>query len=329
MKKAAARYGSLAALVLLTAFCLVNCDCDGTTGPEPYDGPWKVVDCPEGPSYLNGVFFLNANLGYAVGCDYVLRYDGSEWETDYKYPEKEGNKIGHFYDVWFNAPDDGWVVGAWYDEEENIQKGLIMHFDGGQWKEMVNIPGSVLWSSVFFIDEDHGWVGGYGVARWNGIEWQFEDTVSYIKGMYMNSPTDGWAINYYGPKIYHYDGVRWEKVIEQSMHHGYSINFRNEDRGWAAGGRTLLLEYVNGKWQEYARTENLAYCEAVHFAPDGAGWAVGQRTYKWNEAQNKWLYVEAPLRRGTLREVFVLDEGDAWAVGDARTIMHYQPKDRR
>jgi len=135
-------------------------------------------------------------------------------------------------------------------------------------------------------------------------------------------------LGYYGPKIYHYDGVTWEKVFEQSMHHGFGMYFDNERRGWVAGGRTLLLEYVNGKWQEYARTENLAYCEAVHFAADGAGWAVGQRTYKWNESQNKWLYVEAPFPRGTLRDVFVLNEGDAWAVGDAQ-ILHYQPKNGR
>ena len=113
------------------------------------------------------------------------------------------------------------------------------------------------------------------------------------------------------------------------MGRGFDICFKNGLKGWATGGRTVILEYNNGLWTNYNRTENLAYCGAVHFADDGAGWAVGQRTYKWNEAQNKWLYVEAPLRRGTLFDVFVLDEGDAWAVGDARTIMHYQPKNGR
>ena len=54
------RYCGLGALLAGAAFCLPNCD-DNGTGPEPYDGPWKIVPCPEGTSYLNGVFFLNPN----------------------------------------------------------------------------------------------------------------------------------------------------------------------------------------------------------------------------------------------------------------------------
>jgi hypothetical protein len=314
------RYVGLMVLIGAAGFYLPCCD-DNGTGPEPYDGPWKSVPRPEGlgPGALDGVFFLNPDLGYAVGCGAsIIKYDGSSWKIEYSYPTP-GTGFG---DVCFNGPEDGWVVGVWGNGVE--QKGLIVHYDGREWKAVDNIPGSTWWECVFFLDENNGWVGGYGIARWDGNEWRYETDIGFITDMYFKSPTDGWAINYYGPKIYHYDGVTWEKVFEQSMHHGYSIYFRNENRGCAAGGRTLLLEYVNRKWTEYTRTENLAYCEAVHFAPDGAGWAVGQRTYKWNEAQNKWLYVEAPFPRGTLYDVFVLNEGDAWAVGDAQ-ILHYQP----
>jgi len=99
------RYCGLGALLAGAALYLPNCDGDDPTGPEPYDGPWKIVPCPEGPSYLNGVFFLNPSLGYAVGCEYILKYDGEEWKTDYVC---EGAALE---DVWFNAPDDGWACG--------------------------------------------------------------------------------------------------------------------------------------------------------------------------------------------------------------------------
>jgi len=314
------------ALVILIAAVLFlpSCDCDGTTGPEPYGGPWKSIPCPEGPSYLEAVFFLKPNLGYAVGCRHILKYDGDKWKVDFAYKENSERYSIAFEDVWFNDPEDGWVVGNEWDNEKRESSALLLHYNGLYWRRVIhNMPTSGL-HSVFFLTPNDGWAAGTGIVHWDGDSWNYLSDIGFLEDIYFNTPNDGWAVSYYGPKIYHYDGATWEKVFEQSMHHGFGMYFQNENRGWAAGGRTLLLEYVNGKWTEYTRTENLAYCEAVHFAADGAGWAVGQRTYKWNESENKWLYVEAPFPRGTLYDVFVLSEGDAWAVGDAQ-ILHYQP----
>jgi len=324
------KYCGLTELLAGAAFCLPNCDDpDEPIGPEPYDGPWKIVPCPEGPSYLKGVFFLNPDLGYAVGCDYILKYDGKAWKVNYKYPEKEGKKIGHLYDVWFTGANRGWAVGVWYDEEIKIRKGLIMRYDGFSWHEIDNIPGSTEWECVFFLDENTGWVGGYGIARWDGNEWHCETDVGFITDMYFNSSTDGWAVSKYSESIYHYDGVAWTRVHDDPWGiELYSICFTGPNHGWAGGSGTkaedqsVLLEYNSGKWSYFPLEVRRSGINAIHFSSPSCGWAVEQYTYYYDG--DKWRYVKDPVTN-FITDVFTLSEDDAWAVGEGRTILHYEP----
>jgi hypothetical protein len=325
------RYCGLVALSG-AALYLPNCD-DGGPGPAPYNGPWKIVPCPEGPSYLNGVYFLTSNLGYAVGCDYILKYDGTEWKVNYKYPRKEGKRLGHFHDVAFTGGNNGWVAGGWYDEGEKIRKGLIMRYDGIKWYELESIPNSISWGSVFFLDENNGWVGGYGIARWDGNEWHYETDVGFITDMYFNSAADGWAVAMHGERIYHYDGATWTRVHDDPWGiELYSIWFDSPDHGWAGGCRTLseaqscLMEYKNVKWSYYQLPDRRSGINALHFSSPTNGWAVEQSTFRWDG--ERWWHVKRPppeTHTGTLFDVFTLDENDAWAVGDGRTILHYEP----
>ncbi len=328
------RYCGLGALLAGVAFCLPNCD-DNGTGPNPYDGPWKIVACPEGPSYLNGVFFLNPNLGYAVGCEYILKYDGGAWEIDYEYPVQEGKISAGFYDIWFNAPDDGWVIGSWYDDGNKVRKGLIMRYDGVKWQEMENIPSSIDWRCVFFLDKNNGWVGGYGIARWYGDEWHYETNVGFITDMYFNSPTDGWAVAMHGERIYHYDGSSWTRVHDDAWGiELYSIFFTSPDHGWAAGSDCIsgtqsnLMKYGNGKWDYYREPpwdEGIRRgINAVNFSSGNNGWAVGQTTFRWDG--ERWWYVDSPRPEiGTFTDVFTISDGEAWAVTEGAEILHYEP----
>jgi hypothetical protein len=323
------RYCGLVAIAG-AALYLPNCDDEGP-GPAPYTGPWKIVPCPEGPSYLKGVFFVNPALGYAVGCRYILKYDGSAWEVDHVYPIEEGKETAGFNDVWFNDPDDGWVVGDWGDGK--LQKGLIAHYDGVKWTEVENIPESVWWECVFFLDKNNGWVGGYGISRWDGSRWHYESEVGFITGLYFNSPTDGWAVSKYSESIYHYDGTTWTRVHDDPWGiELYSVWFTSLDHGWAGGSRTIseaqscLMEYKNGKWSYYQLPDRRSGINALHFSSPANGWAVEQSTFRWDG--ERWWHVKRPppeTRTGTLFDVFTIDENDAWAVGDGRTIFHYEP----
>ena len=326
------RYCGLVAIAGAVLY-LPNCDDDGS-GPAPYTGPWKIVTSPEGlgPGALDGVFFVKPDLGYAVGCGAtIIKYDGKSWKIDYFYPTGESEGAG-FEDVWFNSANDGWVVGNWGDGK--LQKGLIMHYDGVKWREVENIPGSVWWECVFFLDKNNGWVGGYGISRWDGSKWHSESDVGFITALFFNSPTDGWAVSKYSESIYHYDGTTWTRVHDDPWGiELYSVWFTSPERGWAGGSeakavdQSNIMEYKNGKWRYYLGPnweEGIKRdVYGLHFSGDNNGWAVGQTTYRWDG--DNWLLVKPPGRRGIIYDVFTISENDAWAVGDGRTIFHYEP----
>jgi photosystem II stability/assembly factor-like uncharacterized protein len=319
------RYCGLAALLAGAAFCLPNCD-DNGTGPELYDGPWKIVPCPEGPSYLKGVFFLNPDLGYAVGCSYILKYEGEKWEVDYIC---EGAALE---DVWFNAPDDGWVCG-WGEGG-----GILLRYNGRLWERFEHNTPATSFYALHFMSANDGWAAGFGICHWNGTDWEYNSDLSYIKDIFFNSPTDGWAVSKYSERIYHYDGSSWTRVHEGSYPSVelYAVGFSSPEHGWTggmgciSGTQSNLMEYRNGKWRYYQeppwdegirRTVN-----AVHFSGPNNGWAVGQTTFRWDG--ERWWYVKPPPRDmhvGALNDIFTLSEDDAWAVGGARTILHYEP----
>jgi len=326
MKKRIVRYCGLAALLAGAALFLPCCDGNGT-GPEPYDGPWEVVPCPEGPSYLNAVFFLNPNLGYAVGCRHILKYDGSEWKVDFAYKETSERYSIALYDVWFNASDDGWVVGSEWDNEKRESIPLILHYDGKYWTRVVAVLPSDGFRALYFLTPEDGWAAGMGIAHWDGDSWNYVADIGFLTGIFFNTPNDGWAISYYGPKIYHYDGVTWEKVYEQSMHRGYAVAFTEPGRGWACSGRTMMMEYKDGKWGEYVVEGMLYEPFDIHFLSPTCGWACGNWTYKWDG--EKWNFVKDPVVGGPIYGVFTVSEEEAWAVGGGRLIMHYQPKNGR
>lgn len=317
------KYCGLAALLAGAAFCLPNCDDDDGTGPEPYDGPWKVVDCPEGPSYLKGVFFLNPDLGYAVGCDYILKYEGGKWEVDYICEEAA------LEDVWFNAPDDGWVCG-WGDGS-----AILLHYNGRRWERFEQNTAATSFYALHFINADEGWAAGFGICHWNGEAWEYVSDLSYLTDIYANSPADVWAVSRNSERIYHYDGSTWTRVHEGSYPSVelYAIGLSSPDRGWAGGDGCIsgtqsnLLEYRNGEWVyhldvpggEGVRTN----IDDIHFSSADCGWAVGYSTFFWDGT--KWREVERPPD-GYANAVFTLSEEDAWAVGDGRyRIMHYEP----
>jgi len=140
------RYWCLVALLAGAALFFSNCD-DNGTGPEPYDGPWKSIPCPEGPSYLKGVFFLNPELGYAVGCEYILKYQRGKWGVDYVC---EGAALE---DVWFNAPDDGWACG--WDHEGAV----LLRYNGRRWDRFEHNTPAKAFYSLYFLDANNGWGG--------------------------------------------------------------------------------------------------------------------------------------------------------------------------
>ena len=329
------KYCGLAALLAGAAFCLPNCD-DNATGPTPYTGPWKIVPCPELERlhYLTGVSFVKPDLGYCVGGPYILKWDGASWKKDYELIPTPPYNLATCYDVYFLNEDDGWVAGGEGTASEG--KVVILHWDGKAWRRVPqSLPMDYLYC-IFFLDENNGWVAGDGIAKWDGSNWVYETAIYAVEDIFINSPTDGWAVSKSSERIYHYDGTTWTRVHEDPWGIKlYSVFFTSPERGWAAGWYCIsgtqsnILGYKKGRWGYYLEapwTEGIRRdIYGLHFSDPGNGWAVGQRTFRW-DGERWWFGDDPPLdKRGMLYDVFTINENDAWAVGDGRTILHYQP----
>ncbi len=92
---------------------------------------WRQSPVPTRAN-LTGVFFLNAQLGWAVGHDEVIlrSEDGGEtWTRQHYAPEKEQPLL----DVWFSDADHGLAFGAY--------GSILSSHDGGRtWSEQIFEP---------------------------------------------------------------------------------------------------------------------------------------------------------------------------------------------
>lgn len=100
--------------------------------------------------YYRNIFFLNANIGWVVGGDTILKTvnGGVTWV------EQEQQTSGGFYDIFFLDSNTGWIVG----------NGIIKTEDGGTtWVEQLH-DDTLKLRSVFFTDLNTGWATGWATG---------------------------------------------------------------------------------------------------------------------------------------------------------------------
>jgi hypothetical protein len=116
-----------------------------------WDGvEWTIVheDWSVSGDYLQGVWEFAPNDVWTAGASgRVYHWDGVNWT------EEKLNNWG-FNDLWGRAPDDLWAVGG-----IQASHGVIFHYDGSAWKEVVSGSGEPL-ISLWGIDGDL-WAVGY------------------------------------------------------------------------------------------------------------------------------------------------------------------------
>lgn len=102
---------------------------------------------------IKGIYFLNNQHGWAFGCEFIMQTSdgGISWETQFT-----GSNIC-FHSMKFTSENTGWIVG----EKENGDGLIFFTTDGGNsWLEMYHGITDRKFTSVFFIDEDNGWISG-------------------------------------------------------------------------------------------------------------------------------------------------------------------------
>jgi hypothetical protein len=103
--------------------------------------------------------------GRAEGQATLLKWDGVEW-TRVSLPLLQRPRVYALFKVWGSAEDDVWVVG---------QRGVVLHWDGVTWSEVL-VGASEDLISIWGTDRDHvvavgGRMNGI-VSRWDGTTWE-------------------------------------------------------------------------------------------------------------------------------------------------------------
>jgi uncharacterized protein (TIGR03437 family) len=169
---------------------------------------------------LNGLFFLNASQGWAVGdSGTILRTTdgGAHWT------QQPIAASGYFTSVFFTDASNGWATGNAPIAYSNSDRGFvdwqasIWHStDGGQTWAAQTLPASAsLLSRVFFVSARTGFAAGAKRTGYDGF-----DNPTVVGGIY--GTTDG--------------GQTWKEIFATSQGLSFtSVYFTDASNGWAAG----------------------------------------------------------------------------------------------
>jgi hypothetical protein len=348
-------------------------------------GGWKVQTSnnPGGlTDNLAAVAAASPTDAWAVGSYYngtayrtlVEHWNGKAWKVQ-KSPNVGGwGADNNLNGVVAISPTDAWAVGDY--DDGNADQTLIEHWNGTAWKvvKSPNVGGSGNLNELFAVaatSATDAWAvgdeNGFGpyalVEHWNGKVWQVQKSPkpggskngSQLTGVAATSPTDVWAVGYYGtfplygPShqrtiIEHWNGTAWQvqtSLRPEGSNHVqlHAIAATSAKDAWAVGYYQLgtavktLVEHWNGKaWQvrtspNAGGSSHLSQLYGVAMTSGTNAWAVGnydngtaEQTLieHWNG--NAWRLQKSLNPAGSkainyLSGVAATSASKAWAVG--------------
>jgi photosystem II stability/assembly factor-like uncharacterized protein len=257
---------------------------------------WSQQQLPSGVRELKGVFFTDAQTGWAVGSDgffgpgtIVHTNDGgANWVRQQPGTDATLNAV-HFV-----TASQGWVVGS---------EGTILRTtNGGQsWQAQSSGAGFADLVSVHFINANTGWATG------------FENFFS--PGVILR--TDNGGQTWVAQPQANSDGVEWTRVF-----------FVDGSNGWILGssGSAGLLRTTNGgtTWTRITIPASTTL-KGLHFTDALNGWVAGYdgTILRTSDGGTTWSpqAVPNPGSPGFVDAVYFTDPNNGWAVGGAGTIL--------
>jgi photosystem II stability/assembly factor-like uncharacterized protein len=287
---------------------------------------WSKQASPADASILNGITFVDENLGWAAG----IRYIGDEYSSPEHratiYTTSDGGESWQqqyapdleivFTEVAFADADNGWAVG--FKSSSGESGGTVFHTNDGGETWIQDDPDYNLWDvqvldgeRVFAVGQMYGAAWGPPVLRTSdgGTSWDL-----IIQGR-----NDGEGL--YGVALLA------DRVVAVGDHDLVCWS----DDPWGVGGQPHNADLFD---QQYI---NLHYkLEEVFFTDSSHGWAVGRRTYGpaiWgqvilhtSDGGDTWQhqYEQAPPLDGSfsyfrLDTIQMLDRRTGWAAGTSWT----------
>lgn len=221
----------------------------------------------------------------------------------------QGNAL---LDVSAVSASDVWAVGHWIQDDNDLHRALIQHWDGTQWSivpepelaaEQSELNGVVAISSndvwaVGRVSERYGYNPHPLSLHWDGTTWSNVSVPTLSNGSLRSvsaaSANDVWAVgatynpNSYptGPLLLHWDGHAWEQVPAPVSAPLVRVIARAADEAWALADGTdaTLLRWDGSVWSVHSRFTKpepsryfyTTFTDIAVQAPDDI-WVVGYR----------------------------------------------------
>lgn len=255
-------------------------------------GAFELMQSPASTS-LTGLHGSDPQNVWLVGLSgAVFQFDGVSWrEHDIRSAEgldfiDEPCWEISLSSVFAIGPNDVWVVGYIYPSPGG--GGLILHYDGVQWKRYLH------------------------------------DVPDGLFDIWAASVTDAWAAGSSG-LLYHYDGNTWQRVRSATEQYLYTLHGFAANDVWGAGNGAVVMRFDGAGWSEvspfvgYAEKTTLTGTPAQGVwalshtsSPEGKAWR--QEVQHWDGA-NWQATAYSTERDDELADLFMTPGGQLWGVG--------------
>ena len=172
-------------------------------------------------------------------------------------------------DMWGNSPDSIYAVG---------DEGLILHWNGVDWRRMVSGTKSALYSIWGYDDTHILAVGDFGlVLRWNGDNWAefYVGTENFLFDIWGDALNNIFIVGLSGT-LAHFDGKRWSLTPTRARDDLMAVDGMPGHGPYAVGTQGNILCFDGQQWQPEVSPTTTGL-RAICVCPDGVVYAAGNQ----------------------------------------------------
>jgi photosystem II stability/assembly factor-like uncharacterized protein len=285
--------------------------------------------------FFKDIEFIDPFKGFIACNTSTLLHttDGGENWYSLHLGDFQGNEHGlDLYDVDFVDSLHGYVVAERYMYNEHSH--VFGTSDGGMtWTDLFYSTSLAL-NCMFFLDADHGWVGGergFMMRTDNaGQYWTIVQpatyNVNYVQQIYFYNQEDGYMIRDYGDFFVTHDGGNtWQFMMDFGM----SVNNFAVARDtiiWVLANSVGVYKSVDGGslWSYRQIPYNGHYANSLCFINENEGWIAGTDQSLWHtyDGGDTWIMEWAENNQEDFNQITFANSANGWILGQDGSIMH-------
>jgi hypothetical protein len=255
---------------------------------------WHARTVPGVPAGIVDAIDATSRTDVWAAGDSLYHWDGARWRT---VPAPHPGTEPTYYGVAALSPSNAWAVGGYLDDNAEIERTLIAHWNGRSWHRVPSPSlGYTDLRSVSFVSAKDGWaVGGRLVLHWDGARWArvaIPHGMGSTKSLVAVSKRDVWVV---GASVWHWNGTAWHEAAYRLRGNSSlsAVDAYAANGVWAVGRactahdgcHTLALRWDGARWTRTATPNPAAGVIMTGVSAFGSGdvWAVGYHGGTGNE----------------------------------------------